>query len=147
MERNLIRCAHQSKPEFLPCILEIAYNWQQKTLENTNCSTHEKHPKWRVPRHGVRKVTKDLRSGMSQGRKMGERVPIFPKNECYQYRLIHKNVKSIAGSRGSAPWWGLGHGVRKVTKDLRSGMSQGRKMGERVPIFPKNECYQYPAHS
>ena len=20
-------------------------------------------------------------------------------------------------------------------------------MGERVPIFPKNECYQYPAHS
>ena len=42
--------------------------------------------------------------------------------------------------------WDLGQGVRKVTNRLRSGLLRGRKMGERVPIFPKNECYQYPVH-
>ena len=43
---------------------------------NPQCESPRHKP---LGRHGVPIVTKDLQSDMSRGRKMGERVPIFPK--------------------------------------------------------------------
>ena len=76
---------------------------------------------------------------------------LFPRI-CIQTAAKNSSIKHHAMARfqrSSAPLVGSGvkpHGVRKVTNHLRSGMLRGRKMGERVPIFPKNECYQYPAY-
>ena len=39
---------------------------------------------------------------------MGERVPIFPKNERYQYVASLQNVKSMVGSKGLSPLAGVG---------------------------------------
>ena len=46
---------------------------------------------------------------------MGERVPIFPKTSVISTRLIHKNVKSIAGSKGLSP---LAGGERSPKRTL-----------------------------
>ncbi len=64
--------------------------------------------------HGVRRIAHHLRSDVRQEISMEYHGPL------------------------DVVW---GHGIRKVINRLRSSMLRGRKMGERVPIFPKNDSY------
>jgi hypothetical protein len=81
---------------------------------NPQCESPRHKP---LGRHGVPIVTKDLQSDISRGRKMGKRVPIFPKNACYQYPANSQRRQIYGGFQGAqAPWRGLGRSPKRTLR-------------------------------